>query len=282
MTKRFFAAHISRTVVLSAVVAAVLAVVPEANAQFDAEAADRRALQLYEEGEAAYTEGRYEVAVRSFTAAHRLSPRPLLLYNLANAYERLGRYGEAAQALEEYLPDAPIDERAVLQTRLENLRLRLSGGTPAVVEQAPSDGSANTGGAGDAAVEPASGGGLLVPGLALGAGGVALIAAGVVFGVQALDARASLQGSGAACGSTSGGRSLCTTTGQGLIADAELYALLADVGLIGGGVIAAVGLVLTIVGATSGPETPPAGQVSWAPDVRVGTSGFSLGARGRF
>jgi len=252
-----------------------LVTAPEAAAQFGADAADHRALQLYQEGEAAYTEGRYEAAVRAFTAAHRLSPRPLLLYNLANAYERLGRYAEAVDALAEYLPDAPADERTVVQTRLDNLRARLPGAAPA--EPASQEPAAV---ANPEPVEDAGGSsGLLVPGVALGAGGLALVGAGIAFGLLALDARASIE-EGSGCGSAADGRLLCMAGSQSTFADAELYALLADIGMIGGGAVAAVGLVLVILGVADGGESSE--QASWAPDVRVGPGAVSLGAVGRF
>ena len=256
---------------------AVAALAPtSARAQFTSNAADQRALQLYEQGDQAYAEGRYEEAANSFVAAYRLSPRPLLLYNLANAYERLGRYQEAVQSLEQYLPDAPIDERAVIETRIRNLRTRLTGGEPAQTAEtagtqtAPAQTSSGGGGGGD---------GLLIAGIVLAATGGALVGGGAVFGVLALDAQSSLQGSDGACRETAGGRTLCTDGSDGAFSDAETYALLADIGLIGGGVIAAAGVVLILIGATSGSAS---GDAAWLPDVRVGPDGASAGVVGRF
>ncbi len=60
---------------------------------------DARARELYLQGDREYQAGRYEQAVAAFQEAYRLSGRPLLLFNLANAYERLGRYAEALEAL---------------------------------------------------------------------------------------------------------------------------------------------------------------------------------------
>ncbi|MBX3273413.1 MAG: tetratricopeptide repeat protein [Sandaracinaceae bacterium] len=240
------------------VLSLALAGVTRAGAQANT-AADQRALALYEQGSSAYTEGRYEDAIRLFTEAYELSPRPLLLYNLANAYERVGRYADAVQMLEYFQPHAPYAERAVIQSRITNLRARVEAG----------EGTSGARGGG-------GGGGALVPaGIGVAAGGLALVAAGVVFGVLALDARASAEGQ---CRDAGDGRTVCTGAADGALADAELFALLADVGLIGGGVVAAAGVVLLIVGAAGGGGS----SAAIAPDVRIGLSGGTLGVRGRF
>lgn len=227
-------------------------------------AADQQALALYEQGSAAYTEGRYEDAVRAFSDAYRLSPRPLLLYNLANAYERIGRYAEAVQMLEGYLPHAQISERATIQARLTNLQARVAAG-----EGAPSRGGG--GGGGEA---------LIGVGIGVGGGGVLLAAAGIVMGVLALDARSGLEsGESPPCRTSADGRLFCTDRADGRLADGELYALLADIGMIGGGVVAAAGLVLLIVGATS---SSGGGSATLAPDVRVGPNGGTVGLAGSF
>ncbi|MEZ4338422.1 MAG: tetratricopeptide repeat protein [Sandaracinaceae bacterium] len=228
--------------------------------------ADQQALQLYEQGSAAYTEGRYEDAVRMFSDAYRLSPRPLLLYNLANAYERIGRYPEAVQMLEGYLPHAQLNERATIQSRIQNLQARIA--------------------AGEGTTERSRGGGgngaLLGAGIGVAAGGVALVAAGIVFGVLALDARSGVQGDGAPCREDADGRLFCTAGAESRIADAELFALLADIGMIGGGVVAAAGLVLVILGVTSGSPSSSPSAATLVPDVRVGPNGASFGLAGRF
>jgi len=64
-----------------------------------------------------YDEARYEDAAREMEAAYQLKPLPDLQYNLAQCYERMGRYDDAAKAYESYLackPEAP-DKRQVMQ-----------------------------------------------------------------------------------------------------------------------------------------------------------------------
>lgn len=75
-------------------------------------------------GRQAYVEGRYEAAVERFAEAYRLSRKPLLLFNLANAYERLGDYASALQALRDYERAAPAGERPTLERRLASLESR--------------------------------------------------------------------------------------------------------------------------------------------------------------
>lgn len=226
-----------------------------AAAQWGRPSDDQRALQHYEIGERHYNEGSYEEAISQWLAAYRLSPRPLILFNIANAYERLGRYEEAIDALERYRAEAPPEEHAQLDARLTHLRERARGGG---------------GGGGD----------LLVPGIVVGAVGVATIAAGIVFGALALDARDRLQDpAGGAC-RASGDRLVCGGDAGGLFSDAETFALAADIGLIGGGVVLATGLLLVILDLASGPDASPAAAL--APRLAVGRGGASAGIVGRF
>src|SRR5262245_14114470 len=54
--------------------------------------ADKEARKLFFRGDRMYEEGKYEEAVAAFEKSYALSHRPELLFNLANAYERLGQY----------------------------------------------------------------------------------------------------------------------------------------------------------------------------------------------
>lgn len=82
---------------------------------------EARARELYLEGDAHYAAGRYEQAVASFAAAYDLSPKPLLQYNLANAYERIGDYEEAAAALRVYLESPEARDVVSIRERLRRL-----------------------------------------------------------------------------------------------------------------------------------------------------------------
>src|SRR4051794_4668826 len=72
-----------------------------------------------------YDEARYEDAAREMEAAYALKPVPDLQYNLAQCYERLGRYNDAAGAYETYLrANSGAPDRKLVETRVANLRER--------------------------------------------------------------------------------------------------------------------------------------------------------------
>lgn len=82
---------------------------------------------LFQRGQVAYSQGDYEDAIAAWTRAFELDPRPLLQWNLSQAYERLGRLEDAVTALETYLANAdPTDEhQADARARLGSLRERI-------------------------------------------------------------------------------------------------------------------------------------------------------------
>lgn len=86
---------------------------------------DEQARSLYLRGDRLYSEGRYEEATAAFQESYDLSGRPGLLFNIANAYERLGQLEEALQALQRFAPDAPEHQRATVNTRISNIEERL-------------------------------------------------------------------------------------------------------------------------------------------------------------
>jgi hypothetical protein len=79
-----------------------LAVCTAAQAQSEDEAR-----QHYRQGREYYEQGRYEEALRSFTAANKVKPSPLLDYNMARCHEKLGNNKEAVAAYERYLAGQP-------------------------------------------------------------------------------------------------------------------------------------------------------------------------------
>ncbi len=100
----------------------LLASVP-ALAQSDEDEA--RAKELFDNGSILYDEGRYEEAVTAFRAAYDLSKKPLLLYNMASPLERLGRWKEALDALQDYRAFAAADERENIESRIRNIQQRI-------------------------------------------------------------------------------------------------------------------------------------------------------------
>jgi tetratricopeptide (TPR) repeat protein len=111
---------------VAGLVSLVLAGVPSpAAAQDDAE---ERARAHFLAGAQAFDHGDYARAADEYQLAYDLSHHPDLLFNLHAANERLGRFDEAADALEGYLRDGELDaeRREALGARLENLRARAS------------------------------------------------------------------------------------------------------------------------------------------------------------
>jgi len=94
----------------------------------DGEGEGEDARTLFMRGQSAYSQGDYDAAIASWTRAYELDPRPLLQFNLSQAYERLGRIEDAIRALELYLERAdPSDEhQADARARVSSLRERLS------------------------------------------------------------------------------------------------------------------------------------------------------------
>ena len=92
-----------------------------------AAAADSKEAQAHFANAArAYQEGRYEDAVDLFLKAYQIDPQPELLYNVAQAYERLGDVRNALRSYRDYLRQHPSDQdRKFVETRVQNLERRL-------------------------------------------------------------------------------------------------------------------------------------------------------------
>ena len=96
---------------------------PSESTSIGSTARDEEARRLFQAGEMAYADGRYENALSRFREAHELSGRPRLLFNIAAASERLRRDDDAIGYYEQYLealPEAP--NRREVEARLEVLR----------------------------------------------------------------------------------------------------------------------------------------------------------------
>jgi hypothetical protein len=100
----------------------------QAGAGAGAAHASEGAKEAFRRGEAAYSAGNYEVAIREWNTAYQSDPRPRIQFNLSQAYERMGQLENAIQALETFLnsgdPDDPTYSDA--NARLLALRQRLA------------------------------------------------------------------------------------------------------------------------------------------------------------
>lgn len=215
---------------------------------------EQRALELFEQGRKAYKEGRYDDAVTLLKQSYELKQEPVLQYNLARAYESLGRLDEAVTAFQRYLDETQeIPDRVEIAAKVQNLKARIEADQKAKAPPPPPTPKPTPTPAPDegAKVNP-------VPWVLAGVGGLGLIAGGVV------GALASSKNDEVATASSQ-------VEGQSLRDSAESLALGSNLALgIGGAVLlgGAIWGVVDLVGGTSSkaPEPAKAGAI----DVRVG------------
>ncbi len=84
-----------------------LAIAPAVHAQDDDAGMDAEARALFQAGDVAFREGRFESALGYFQRAYELSRRPGLLYNLGATADRLRRDADAARWFRQYLAEQP-------------------------------------------------------------------------------------------------------------------------------------------------------------------------------
>jgi len=85
-----------------------------------------QARELYKLGAGLYRAGRYREAIASFEEAYELSDNKKILYNIANAQERLGDLEGAIASLREYRPFASRSDVVSLDLRIAALEDRIA------------------------------------------------------------------------------------------------------------------------------------------------------------
>ncbi|MBX3268640.1 MAG: hypothetical protein KF729_00170 [Sandaracinaceae bacterium] len=154
-------------------------------AQQPTEQLDEAARLTFESAREAFVAGDYERALGLFRQAYNLSPRPGLLYNIAQTLDRLRRDAETLQALREYLeayPEAPNRTEVEARIRVleqsvaadEQRRAREQRDHERAVEQARRDGT-------EPPPPPGGGLGVLHPAIFIAVGGVALVGGGLAI-----------------------------------------------------------------------------------------------------
>jgi tetratricopeptide (TPR) repeat protein len=200
------------------------AVAPEASAH-------DRALQLFSDGKKAYKQGDFQTAIKDLEAAYELEPAPVLLYNLARAYEGIGELEKAVSAYERFLEAQPnAEDRGAIEARVATLKRQIE---IQAQKQAPAPAPEASP---QVVVLPRSPS--VVPIVILAAGGAGLIAGGI-FGGLALGEN-----------STQNAPTTSQQDGQSAHDRASTFAVASDIGFIAGGVLAAAGVVWLILDRT--------------------------------
>ena len=99
---------------------------PSGSSPGDSDEAKARAKALFEKGIDAYKNARYKDAIDSFLDAHRLYPNPVLSFNTARAYQKLGDKAGALRFYREYLRQSPTaTDRSEVETEINGLETAL-------------------------------------------------------------------------------------------------------------------------------------------------------------
>jgi tetratricopeptide (TPR) repeat protein len=224
---------------------------------------DKRARELFIKADRMYAEGDYESALEAFSEAYELSGRPPLLYNMANAHERLGEYDKALERLRAYFPHASKHQQELLEKRMQSLQMRADEQRAKKEEEAkereaerkadrPPQREAKANASAEPGIDtkpPPYLGYVLMGAGALGLG------LGTYFGTQALDARSEAKD---LCPEVNGAQR-CTEGAKDAIDRDRSRSLMADVSFGVGVASAAVGVILVLRhGSDSEPAPAPA------------------------
>jgi tetratricopeptide (TPR) repeat protein len=238
-------------------------------------AEDERARSLFLEGEAHYAAGRYELAAARYLEAYQLSQRPELLFNVGNAYERLGDYEKAAQYLGEYVASPRARDVVSVRERIRRLEAAAAEQTRRTQEEeqpVPTAGSADSAVTTSPSLRPAAESRRTRATWWLIGSGVS--AAGAIgMGLLAINA-----GSNAARKCVDTGRPVCLDTASSALAQETAFAISADVLAVATVVTAGVGIYLLFQ--DEGDEARPATATRLAPTL--GPDGLGVSLSGRF
>lgn len=251
-----------------AIVGASLLVAPTASARPLAPVAAKKRLSFqqkiqakkaFEAGAALYTEADYEKALEKFQEAYEISEKPLIWDSISKCHEKLGNFQDAYDALALWREDAPANEHALLDKRLEKLKERADAkraeeeAKQRELEEAKREAEeakrkaeeAKKAAAGEPAPPPEEDEGtdLLVPGVVVASVGGAALVTGVIVAAVGAGQRPD---EAEACRDV-GGRSLCRQASQDDIEGSATLTTVGDVLWIAGAVTAAVGTSLIVI-----------------------------------
>ncbi len=219
-------------------------------------------MQLFRAGQALYDAGEFVRAAESFAEAYRLSRRLPLLFNVYVAWRDAGRLERAAEALRRYLQEAPegVEGRTPLEARLRRLDARVAAlererAARQRLEAARREEAARRARAREAERRAAAEAARARTPWYVAGGGVGLTLLGAGAGLLALSARADLE---AGCGGEGCPYRPIYSDYESDVARARTWALVADVTMATGAVVALGGLLWALVR----PGTPSESQAS--------------------
>lgn len=243
------------------------------------------AKQLFEQGAEEYTKGNYERAIDAWQRSYDISKKPLIFESIANGWERLGQASKAREFLAKWREVAPQDEWELLDERLRNLDARISREDEVKAQhqaedakgKAERDELAKRAQQKQAAPKPEPKRPLT--GYFLVGGGVVAVLAGVTLDLIANSRRPD---AATAC-QPAGALTLCRESSKSDIQSSNTLATVGDVVWIVGGVAAAGGVAILLLG---GPKASPAeapraskAGASLVPLMLPGGGGFGLVGR---
>jgi tetratricopeptide (TPR) repeat protein len=252
---------------------------------------DRKAKELYEQGNTHYDLAEYDQAIDLFKQAYALSRRPTLLYNIAQAYRLKGDCEQALQVYKNYLRvDTNTQIRAKVESRIEEMAacakdpsrkppapekeaIQKDAGKPAVPPTTTTPPLTPEPAPAPAPASESRGGTKKMIGLITGGVGVALVGTGVYFSVQAGSKADDVSSACTVAAPCDWGSDLASLESDGEAAERNALILYA----VGGAAIAG-GVVLYLLGASEA-SAADAPRVSFVP-LRGGgglaTAGFSF------
>ena len=240
-----------------------------------------RAQVMFEYGADLYDQGNYEAAINAWRGALELSGEPVIHYNIANAFERLGNFEEAIEHNQAYLPHASSDEIATIESRIQWLETRIQHQEEEVseteeenerlrqeleqaratqnVEQTVVLDEQNT----QTGFSTIQWGLLALSGVGFGTG--------ITLGLVTLSDRARIEEE---CGSFNG-NIYCSNNAEVLIYKEASHAMISDIGF-AGGIITAIIFAVTVVKNRSSDEQTNQSSFFLRPNIEPNSLGISL------
>ena len=226
----------------------LLAALMLAPGQATAQDARESARQHFQKGQTEYELGHFDSAIREFEEAYRLFPSPAFLFNLGQAYRKLGNNERALFFYRGYLRNTPnAPNRAEVESWIGELEKPAPAPAPTAPPPPPPPPEPEVGATTQAQEPQADRSGLRTIGYWTLAGSGAVLAASVVFGVLAKSKADELEDAGAA------NYEVSFDDTAGLRSNGENYEKAQIISLIVGGAGAITGGVLVWMGWPSGP-----------------------------